>query len=93
MTQETGACAESTPVQNGLSVKADIDFGAIEVAMTVQGKSIGFFVTVDEALALSEALQQAIYKMHEKVKYDEVPVESPTEETKPDEDKAEENTQ
>lgn len=63
MTQEEGACAESDKQENGLKVKADRDFGAIEVAMCVNGRQLGFFLTVDEAEDISEALLAAVKEM------------------------------
>lgn len=90
MTQNQGACAQSHPLENGMKVKADRDFGAIEVAMVVQGKTIGFFVTSEEAQKLSDALQEAITEMNsecgscscEGVKPTEAQDEADSEETK-----------
>lgn len=63
MTQETGACAEKVDQSNGISIKADKDYGAIELALVVNEKKIGCFLSVKEAHDLAEALKGAICKM------------------------------
>jgi hypothetical protein len=63
MTQDTGACAECTPVKNGITVKGDPDFGAIEIALVVNGHRIAWFMTGEEAHELSEKLKGAICQM------------------------------
>lgn len=92
MTQDCGACGEM-PVENGMKVKADKDFGAIEVSLVVKGTSIGFFMTTEEAQQLVEALQDAVVKMNSDCCSGaceaERTAETPTEAT--DESKAEEN--
>lgn len=64
MTQPEGACAEQKiQGENGITIKADKDFGAIELALVVNDKKIGCFLTVKEAHDISEALKGAICKM------------------------------
>lgn len=63
MTQETGACAECKPVQNGITVKGDKDFGAVEIALVVSGQRIAWFMSAQEAFELSEKLKGAICQM------------------------------
>ncbi len=63
MTQETGACAEQCKNENGITVKADKDFGAIELSWVVNDRKIGCFLTVKEAHDIAEALKGAICKM------------------------------
>lgn len=62
MTQETGACAEPKGT-NGITIKADKDYGAIELALVVNDKKIGCFLKIEEANELAEALKGAICKM------------------------------
>ena len=63
MTQDTGACAEPVKTDNGITVKADKDFGAIELALVVGDRKIGCFLKVEEANEIAEALKGAICKM------------------------------
>lgn len=64
MTQDTGACAEKKiQGENGITIKADKDFGAIELALVVNDKKIGCFLSVKEAHDIAEALKGAICKM------------------------------
>lgn len=62
MTEEQTACNEAHK-NNGISVKADKDFGAIELALVVGEKRIGCFLKVEEANEIAEALKGAVCKM------------------------------
>lgn len=62
MTQDQGACAEQKQ-ENRIFVRADKEFGAIEVGMIVKGQGIGWFMTLKEACDLHEALHSAIVNM------------------------------
>lgn len=64
MTEGCGACAQQKEDKtNGITVKADKDFGAIELAFHVEGRKIGCFLSAFEAEALSEALKGEICVM------------------------------
>lgn len=66
MNEDTGACAPCQPCDNnlnGITVKADREFGAIELAFQVQGRRIGCYLQTREAHDLSEALKGAVCEM------------------------------
>lgn len=64
MTQDCGACAEQqAPIPNGITVKGDKDFGAVEIALVVNGHRIAWFMSGQEAFDFSEKLKGAICQM------------------------------
>lgn len=50
----------ANPDVNGIVIKTDADFKAIEFGLVVQGHNITCMLNVEEAVRLSEALVQAI---------------------------------
>ena len=71
MTNQLGQCAEKCKISgNGITVKADKEFGAIELAFVVDDRKIGCFLTVKEAEDIVEAIKDAVAKM---IDVDEMP--------------------
>lgn len=58
-------CEVHESEKNGIMIKADVDFGAIEISFVVSGETITTFLTTEEAANLSNALVDAIVKMKE----------------------------